>query len=242
MDNNSSYGNSPISDELINAFIDHQITKEERLEILSLIKHDKGLAARICELKQLKEMTQQAFASIPDPYPKAATQASFLPRIAAAFAIFSVGLLLGLASIQFSTDPAITVANNDPQGQGDSATTRVLMHLTSADVESGLDTLDNLQQMLDEYREHQQHVLVEVVANGDGIKLLSANNRDIARRLTELTQNYSNLTFAACKNTIEQMQLVRGIRIELIPEVKLIESGMVQVIQRQRDGWTYIRG
>ncbi len=51
----------PISDELINAFIDHQITNEDRLELLSHIKQDDTLAKRICEMKQLKELDPACF-------------------------------------------------------------------------------------------------------------------------------------------------------------------------------------
>ena len=228
----------PISDELINAFIDHQITNEDRLELLSHIKQDDTLAKRICEMKQLKELTQHAFADISAPHRNSSQTRSAFPRLAAAIAIFSLGLLLGIVGIYSSQhSPASLLASAAQQVQ-----TRVLVHLTSADPASALNTLANLQQLLDEYQHNQQSVMVEVIANGDAVQLLSSTSPAIAQRIAELTSQYDNLSFAACKNTIDQMRITRGLNLELLPQVKLIDSGVVQVIQRQRDGWTYIRG
>jgi intracellular sulfur oxidation DsrE/DsrF family protein len=228
----------PVSDELINAFIDHQITNEDRLELLSQIKQDDTLAGRICEMKQLKELTQHAFADIPSPHHIDEKTRSVFPRLAAAIAIFSLGLLLGIAGIysnQQNTTGLQAIASEQAQ-------TRVLVHLTSAEPESALNTLQNLQLLLEQYRHNQQQVMVEVVANGDAVQLLSRTSPAIADRIAELSGQYDNLSFAACKNTIDQMKITRGLKIDLLPQVKLIDSGVVQVIQRQRDGWTYIRG
>lgn len=237
MDDKTISSEHQLSDESINAFIDRQITNEERQEILSLIKQDKNLAQRICELQQLKEMTQHAFDDIPQPNYDNRTKVNFIPRMAAAIAIFSFGLLIGFSSIQL-TGQQQTVALSNPAH----SLTKVLVHLTSSDIESGLNTLNNLQQLLEDYQHRKEDVLIEVVANGDGIKLLQPEIKAVARRITELTQLYDNLTFAACKNTINQMMLTKGLHIKLIPEVKLIDSGVVKVIERQAEGWTYIRG
>ena len=71
---------------------------------------------------------------------------------------------------------------------------------------------------------------------------MSNANRQVAARIAELSAQYDNLSFAACKNTINQMRISKGLHIELIPQVKLIDSGIVNVIKRQKQGWNYIRG
>jgi len=139
--------------------------------------------------------------------------------------------------MQLSEKPQIFSSPKDAH-----SLTKVLLHITSAEVESGLNTLDNLQQLLEDYKHRGKEVLIEVVANGEGIKLLQAENTPVAKRISELSRLYENLTFAACSNTIEQMRISKGLIIELIPEVRLIDSGVVQVIERQAQGWTYIRG
>ncbi len=230
---------SHVSDELLNSFIDHQITNEERQELLALLNRDETLANRVCELQRIKQLTQLAYDDIPAPagneQPDIARKRQF--PMAASIAIFSLGLLLGLGMMQINTRvdllPSLSAAH---------AQTKVLVHLTSADVDAGLNTLDNIQQMLQEYAANQQSVVIEVVANGNGIKLLSNSNRDIARRIAALTERHDNVSFAACKNTIDQIKITNGRDIQLIPQVKLIDSGIVNVIKRQQQGWTYIRG
>ncbi len=234
----STHDRSAVSDELINAFIDRQITMEERQEILTSIRNDKELAGRICELQQLKEMTQTAFDDIPPAPSSKQNCPALFPRRVIAAVLFAIGILVGLGSMQLTN--SITSASAMPAAQEE--ITKVLVHLTSADIDAGLNTLNNLQQILDRYQQKKQKVLIEVIANGDGIKLLQNSNTRIAKRIAALSSQHDNLTFAACKNTIDQLRLTRGIRIDLIPQVKLIDSGVVKVIERQNEGWTYIRG
>ena len=228
-----------ISDELLNSYIDRQITPAERQEILDLIKQDKTLAGRVCELQNLKEMTRLSYETIPPSrLPDTVIEKNpVFPRLAAVFAIFSLGLLLGLTSMHLSqnkTSPADIVQQD--------TLTKVLVHLTTSDTDDGLNTLSNLEQMLQEYERKQESVHIEVIANGNGIRLLSPQEYRMAERIHYLTSKYDNLNFAACKNTLDQLRLTRGINLKLIPEVKLIDSGVVEVIKRQREGWTYIRG
>lgn len=230
-----------ISDELLNSFIDHQITNDERQEILSLVKHDRKLANRICELQRIKEMTSTAFDDIPASLlPETVIpRSNKLPRLAAAIAIFCLGALLGLSGLHLNNTSEsfqpVTAASGD-------TATRVLIHLTSSDSASALNTLNNLEQMLQDYRINNQPIRVEVVANGPGIKLLRQDTTPFAELISRLSREYDNLMFAACKNTIDLMQITEGRQIALIPEATLIGSGVVEVIQRQRQGWMYIRG
>lgn len=229
-----------ISDELLNSFIDRQITDDERQEILSLVKHDKELANRISDLQRVKEMTRRAFDDIPaSNLPDTIVpRTNYLPRIAAALAIFSLGLLIGVSGLHWNSSYLQTIQT----ATASESVTKVLVHLTSSDTESALNTLNNLEQMLEDYKNNGQSVRVEVVANGHGINLLREGFTPFEELISRLSREYSNLTFAACKNTIDQMQITEGQHIPLIPQVKIIDSGVVEVIQRQRQGWTYIRG
>lgn len=239
MDRNSNGPPINISDELLNAFIDRQIANEERQEILSLLKKDDALAHQACELQRLKEMTSLAYDDIPPsqlPASVVRTQNRW-PRMAAAIAIFCLGLLIGVSGVKMTPLAAST------QDQvAEQSITKILVHLTSADTEGGLNTLNNLEQLLEDYQARDQVVRIQVVANGHGIKLFDPKNTVIAHRIARLSRQYDNLAFAACKNTIQQMQIAEDRHVQLIPQVKLIDSGVVEVIRRQREGWTYIRG
>ncbi len=236
-----SRDSSGISDELLNSFVDHQLTSEERQEILHRLKRDRDLAERVCELQHLKETTRLAFDDIPPsrlPETLVEEPRSW-PRMAAAALIFGLGLLLGMIGLpQWSSgDERSGLASAQ-----DARTTKVLVHLSSADTGAALNTLANLEQMLADYRQRGEPVRVEVIANGGGVKLLGPDTPAIAERIAALTEEYDNLSFAACRNSIRQLQLTEGLHIRLIPQVRLIDSGVVEVIRRQKEGWAYIRG
>jgi uncharacterized protein len=231
----------PISEELLNSFIDGQITDEERQEILALLERDKALATRVCELQRIKQRVKLAFDQIPtSQLPKNVIhQPKHMMQVAAAIAIFCLGIFLGNVGLKGhqGNSQSKMVASTATQ-----ATTKVLVHLTSSDSENALNTLTNLEQMLIDYRSKGENVKVEVVANGHGIDLLRQGITPFGPLIARLSSEYSNLSFAACKNTIDQMQISGDEEIELIPQAKLIDSGIVEVIQRQKEGWTYIRG
>ena len=231
--------NNPISDELLNSFIDGQITDEERHEILVLLEQNKALAAKVCELQRIKQRVKLAYDQIPvSQLPETVIKkSSYLPRMAAAIAIFCLGILLGTAGLH-----QIQKNQQSEVLAGTDAITKVLVHLTSSDSDTGLNTLTNLENMLKEYRKNGQNVRVEVVANGHAINLLRQDTTPFGPLIARLTREYKNLTFAACKNTIDQIQITNDEEIELIPQARLIESGIVEVIERQQQGWTYIRG
>ncbi len=231
--------NNPISDELLNSFIDGQITDEERHEILVLLEQNKALAAKVCELQRIKQRVKLAYDQIPvSQLPETVIKkSSYLPRMAAAVAIFCLGILLGTAGLH-----QIQKNQQSEVLAGTDAITKVLVHLTSSDSDTGLNTLTNLENMLKEYRKSGQNVRVEVVANGHAINLLRQDTTPFGPLIARLTREYKNLTFAACKNTIDQIQITNDEEIELIPQARLIESGIVEVIERQQQGWTYIRG
>lgn len=238
---NDPRDSSGISDELLNSFVDHQLTSEERQEILHRLKHDRDLAERVCELQHLKETTHLAFDDIPPSrLPKTLIEEPHnWPRMAAAALIFGLGLLLGMIGLPQwgSGDERSALVSTE-----NTRTTKVLVHLSNADTGAALNTLANLEQMLADYRQRGEPVRVEVIANGGGVKLLGPDTPAIAERIAALTEEYDNLSFAACRNTIEQLQLTEGLHIRLIPQVRLIDSGVVEVIRRQKEGWAYIRG
>ncbi len=234
--------NPEVSDELLNSFVDRQLTSEERQEILHRLKRDRALSERVCELQHLKEMTRLAYDDIPPSrLPRRPIEGpGGWPRMIAAALIFGLGLLLGMSGLpQWGSAEDRTAA---PGASRDRISTKVLVHLSSADRQSALNTLGSLEQMLAEYRQRGEPVRVEVIANGDGVKLLGPDTPEIAERIAALSAEYDNLSFAACRNTIEQLQLTEGLHIRLIPQVRLIDSGVVEVIRRQKEGWAYIRG
>jgi hypothetical protein len=50
-----------LSEEMLNAFVDRQLTPEDRLRILKTVAGDEGLGQEICERQRVKELVNLAY-------------------------------------------------------------------------------------------------------------------------------------------------------------------------------------
>ena len=118
---------------------------------------------------------------------------------------------------------------------------KVLIHL-SDDKTSKLDAaLDEIEGLMRYYRETRQTAHVEVVMNGRGLDLVRVDTAPFAGRVAQLQQEFHNLTFAACQNTIDRLKREQNITVRLLPGVIIIDSGMAEIMRRQNQGWTYLQ-
>jgi anti-sigma factor RsiW len=51
----------PLSEEMLNAFVDRQLAPEDRLRILRSAANDTGLGHEICERQRVKELVSLAY-------------------------------------------------------------------------------------------------------------------------------------------------------------------------------------
>lgn len=80
-------------------------------------------------------------------------------------------------------------------------------------------------------------VEVEVVCHGDGIRLLLANDARTSARVIKLAK--SKVAFAACANTLRGRHIDRS---RLFSFVKVVPSGVAEVVRKQEAGWSYLKG
>jgi len=59
----------PVSEEMLNAFIDRQLAPDDRLRVLQTIvsDHDHGLVQEICERQRVKELVGMAYSQPASP-------------------------------------------------------------------------------------------------------------------------------------------------------------------------------
>jgi anti-sigma factor RsiW len=50
-----------LSEEMLNAFVDRQLSPEDRLRILKTVAGDQGLGQEICERQRVKELVNLAY-------------------------------------------------------------------------------------------------------------------------------------------------------------------------------------
>lgn len=228
------------SDETLNAFVDGEMAAEERLRVLDAARSDGRLAARICELRQAKELVQLAFAAPPSPAGHGRRPAGTrrLAMAAAVLMTLTVGGLSGwLAHARFGeaglSGFELAHATEDPR--------RLILHVASNDPARIEDALGNAEALLARHEATREPLMIEVVANGDGLALLNADSSPYARRIRSLTERYDNISFMACAMVLERMRL-KGSEVRLLPEAAVLEDGALEeILARLREGWAYIR-
>jgi hypothetical protein len=77
-------------------------------------------------------------------------------------------------------------------------------------------------------------VFVEIVVNGPGIRMLLAES-EVEPRVTGALTN--GVKIVACEETMRGMKLTKN---DMIPGIGYVPGGIVEVVERQREGWAYV--
>jgi len=102
--------------------------------------------------------------------------------------------------------------------------------------------LNNAKNVIEHYRGRGEKVDVEIVAYGPGLHMLRADTSQVKDRIKDMAGQYSSIIkFSACNNTKQGMEKREGHAISMIPEATTVDSGVVQLMERQEQGWSYIR-
>ena len=81
---------------------------------------------------------------------------------------------------------------------------------------------------------HGEKVDVEIVAYGPGLHMLRADTSQVKDRIKDMAGQYSSIIkFSACNNTKQAMEKREGHAISIIPEATMVDSGVVQLMERQ---------
>ena len=140
---------------------------------------------------------------------------SFTPRWAAA-------LLLAVAVIA----PAFAQSSAAVQN-------RVVMQVSDADPGKWNLALNNARNVQADLG--AANVEIEIVAYGPGIGMLKADSV-VANRIGEAIG--SGVKVAACENTMRGQKLDKS---DMLPGISYVGAGVVEIMQRQQQGWAYLR-
>ena len=247
------YRNDKLSDEFLNALVDDQLTDEEKSRAYIEINQDDVLAKRACELSKLTDLVRLAYKNIPTrsyTHNPNRRQNTFRAGIAAGIALV-IGVILGWSahwtnSLTNNPAPTTTAALQNASTPGIAAATaadaqaRVLFHISTSDVARMETTLDEAEELLKFYRKNSQQARVEIITNGNGLNLLLIASSPFPDRIKQMLDDYPNLTFVACQNTIERYSEA-GVTTRLLPGILVIDSGVAEIMRRQQQGWAYIQ-
>lgn len=218
------------SSERLNAFVDDELDARERDEILAALSDDPALAHKVCELRAAKDLVRHAYGAAQVPAPARRRRPGHGWLALAAGLLLAVGVLVGWQGHRAVTgaDAAATVAAARPVG--------VLIHLDAATPDRMEETLD----LAEAYVAKAGKAKIEIVVNNSGINLLRAETSPYAERIAKLSANREVLSFVACGYAISRYRNA-GQTVTLLPGARVAPTAIEHVVDRMREGWTYVK-
>ena len=103
--------------------------------------------------------------------------------------------------------------------------------------------LNNVENVMEYYRDKGEPLQVEVVAYGPGLMMLRDDKSPVKGRLANLKKVAfpAKLTYSACHNTMTKMEKKEGHPIKIVSEARVVPGGVVRLNELQEQGWAYIK-
>lgn len=233
---------SNFTDEILNAYIDGELSTEDELSILEAMQHDTVLVNRVNDLKRLKLLVARTYKdshTASNPVKNKKTISLSL----VASALLMVGVVSGWLShdLLLNDDSSTLVLTDKNLINKKSDAWNIVLHVNTNDEYVQKTILDETESLLESFKDSRQKVRVEIVAYGKGVFLFDNEKSKYKERLAALKGNFSNLSYAVCGRTVKRLEKIEGRKIQLISDMTVARSGIYQIIKRQKQGWSYIR-
>ena len=166
---------------------------------------------------------------------RAVAMINVLTRKAIAIAAAAgIGILVGLATIT-------AIAQSDDAKRASEATHKIAIQVNQNDKALMDLALNNAKNVIDYYQSKGEKVAVEIVTYGPGLHMLRADTSPVKDRIAVMSLENANVTFAACGNTQANQSKAENKPVVLISEAKVTPSGVVRLMELQKQGYAYLR-
>ncbi|MCG6860022.1 MAG: hypothetical protein LJE70_01850 [Chromatiaceae bacterium] len=234
-------GELRFTDEDLHRYIDREMDAKAKSELDDLLGQNPSLAARVREYRFVDQAVREAFDGVESPVrhrPGASVRVE--RRVIAAVLFLPVFFLAGWFgnSLLSGSDVQEALAGGITLPVAGREHLNALFHIDLNDQSVMEGVLDRAEAVLTSYADRD--VQVEVVANAAGLDLLRADKSPFAPRIRNMMDKYDNLSFVACANTIKRLR-EQGVDVLLIDRTHARETAIDHVVERLRDGWTYIK-
>jgi hypothetical protein len=110
---------------------------------------------------------------------------------------------------------------------------KVVFQVTDGDPARWNLTLNNVRNFQTELPDDESDL--EVVVFGPAIAMLKGDSA-VAHRIAETLKN--GVKVIACENTMHAMKLTYA---DMLPDIGYVPAGVVEIVRKQQQGWSYIR-
>lgn len=230
------------SDEILNAFIDGELSSDDELSILNAMQKDDKLLNRINDLKRIKKLVSTLYQD--ERLDSLMHTTTGYERKQYLTLVASVLLVFGIVSGWFGHSLITSDTNNIKTSKHlnvKNDTWKIVLHVNTNDEYVQKTILDETENLLDSFKGTGKKVKVEIVAYGKGVFLFDKKKSKYPERIKSLKKNFTNLSYAVCGRTLKRIEEQQHRKINLITDMVVSRSGIYQIIKRQKQGWNYIR-
>lgn len=216
-----------VSEDELNAFVDNELSAADRARVLEAINRDEALQKRVADIQQTRSLLRHAYEKPPQPARRAIAASGWTKQMLAASVLLSVGIVTGWLLHSVSGRLAVPALQTAGPPKG------VAIQVSEADPAKWEMALINARNVRKAYGD--QPMEVEIVAYGPGLQMLHKDS-PVAADLENA--RVEGVKLLACRNT---MQMTNTKREDLNWLVDVVPSGIVEIMQKQKEGYAYVR-
>ena len=218
----------------LHAYLDGELSGVELQQFEQELLKNPDLKAELLQLRENKVKIAAFYQNItPPPFEICQKTPVVFPRYKTSLvASLLVGVLMGLGGfslVETSKIPQEVVA------VAQTTAPKFMLHLDSKDPVKMQRVLLETQQLL----QSSPSAAVEIIANYQGIQLFDTQSKSRAE-IESLLSQYNNLRLVACQHALERAK-TEGQAVQLIKGVQSDKAAIDEVVDRLREGWTYIK-
>mgnify|MGYP000915462195 FL=1 len=109
---------------------------------------------------------------------------------------------------------------------------RIVFHLATSDTLAQKALVKQLSNVL----EYWNTAKIEVVVHNNGVNFMKQDEARFAKEIAALRQR--GVVFAVCENTLKQRKIEKN---QILPSAVFVPVGLVEIVLRQEEGWSYIK-
>ncbi|MCW5907272.1 MAG: DsrE family protein [Chitinophagales bacterium] len=110
---------------------------------------------------------------------------------------------------------------------------RVLIHLASGDADAHKGLINQLTGLKEAFGDS---VEIEVVVHGPGLDFAMTAKTTQKENIHKAVAD--GVKFYVCENTMKYKKITKE---EILPEMGFVKFAMAEIVQKQEEGWTYIK-
>ncbi|MDT8388437.1 MAG: hypothetical protein RQ736_13065 [Thiogranum sp.] len=226
------------NDRMLHAYVDRELSSDEKQTVLSQLESDEQWRARACDLQRTKEWVQFSFENEMAPtrtLPRINhfTWTGRTIRLAASVALSATVFVAGWVGhgLHEEHNAQATLEDIAPESR------HVILHIGESSEARFAQLLKKTEKLLSEYS--ARGIEVEVVTNAGGIDLVRTAASQHIDDIKRLISHYPNVRFIACARGLERLRK-SGQDVSVVDGVYTGEAAADHLIQRLTEGWTLV--